>query len=117
MADQHNLPLLNGPRDLLDDECSRLLDVYLLESERQFHEANEAWEVGDLARLGRSAQGLGGASRGIGAFQLAGYCSELELAARRNREEHVRLMLQQVTAELREVRDAVHAVRQSCGAA
>lgn len=124
MADRLDLPLpnelgavapLNESWDLGDEEFSRLLEVYLMESERQYHEANEAWEAGDLARLGRSARGLGGASKVIGAVQLAGFCIELELAARRNWDDQVRVMLQQVTSELREVRDAVHVARQGYG--
>jgi len=124
MADRPDPPAPNALRcltprneswDLADEGFSRLLDVYLIESERQYHEVNEAWEAGDLARLGRSARGLGGASRVVGAEQLAGFCSELELATRRNWGDQVRVMLQQVTAELREVRDAVHVARQGCG--
>ena len=114
MAEQLDMSLLNELRDLMDGEFSVLLDVYIRESERQFHEANEAWEAGDMDRLGRSAHSLKGASCNIGAVQLADYCSELESAAKQRLETRVPEMLNRVTLELREVRDAVYAVRLSC---
>ena len=114
MAEQLDQALLNELRELMEDEFSQLLDAYLKLSESQYHEANEAWEAGDMERLGRSAHSLKGASSNIGAAQLAAYCGELELAARRNLETRVPEMLSKVTLELREVRDAVHAARQSC---
>lgn len=114
MAEQLDIALLSELRDLMEGEFSVLLDVYIRESERQFHEANEAWEAGDMDRLGRSAHSLKGASSNIGAVQLADYCAELESAAKQQLEARVPEMLNKVTLELREVRDAVYAVRLSC---
>jgi HPt (histidine-containing phosphotransfer) domain-containing protein len=96
----------------MEEDFDSLLQVYLEDSERQLHDVSDGWEEGDLDRVRRSAHSLKGASSNVGAVALASLCSHLETLAVEGCIEAVPQALDRVRSELREVRDAVMAVRQ-----
>ncbi len=95
----------------MEGDFGTLLEAYLKDSEYQLHQVADGWEEGDLERVRRSAHSLKGASSNVGARELASLCGDLELLAVNGRVDEVPQALDRVRAELREVRDAVVAVR------
>ncbi|MEQ8861108.1 MAG: Hpt domain-containing protein [Pseudomonadales bacterium] len=113
MTERLDLQLLNELEILMEEDFTSLLETYLRDSENRLFEVSEAWEAHDMERLERHAHSLKGASGNIGAAELATLCGELELLAREDSTERLPGMLDQVKSELREVREAVQALRDS----
>lgn len=112
MHERLDQTLITELKVLMRDDFAALLEAYLEDSAHQLHEACDAWEAGDFERLRRSAHSLKGASGNVGAIALADLCADLETLAGRGDAEHVAAMLDRVRDELREVQDAVAALRQ-----
>ncbi|XOV81524.1 MAG: Hpt domain-containing protein [bacterium] len=98
-----NEDLLRELKVIMEDEFSDLMKTFLLESQRQFHSAQAAWETGDFAQLRLSVHSLKGSCANVGAEQLQKTCARLEQQAKQASTDGVPELLAQVLRQLEDV--------------
>ena len=81
MSDYIDLEVIEELRDIMEDDFPLLIETFLLETERQYLDAKNAWQDLQFDNLRRSAHSLKGSAGNLGAFQLRDMCEELEQQA------------------------------------
>ncbi len=110
MSDVLDTQLLEELKMVMEDEFTALMDTFLSESERQFAEAQGAWQSNDLEALRRHAHSLKGSSGNVGAVGLQALCADLEYSARDGAVDAIPALIDKVSVQLVEVSAAVRAL-------
>ena len=105
-----NEEMLSELKLIMEDEFGDLMHTFLVESERQFHNAQSAWDGGDFAKLRLSAHSLKGSCANVGAEQLQQTCAVLESQAKAGIGDGVPELLDQVSAQLHDVHGVIEAL-------
>jgi len=105
-----NEELLGELKLIMEDEFGDLMQTFLLESQRQFLNAQSAWDEGDFAKLRLSAHSLKGSCANVGAEQLLQTCAVLEAQAKAAIGDRVPELLVQVSTQLNDVHSVIEAL-------
>ena len=111
MSELLDTEVLNQLREIMEDDFGMLLETFLVESEKQYFEAAQAWEDQNMDTLARSIHSLKGSCGNIGAHGLQQNCQSIELLARG--EDHIEIpaLLQTVESDLKKVVAEVSALQ------
>ena len=82
MAEILNKEMLGALKEVMEEDFSFLLETFLVESEKQFCQARQAWQAQDYDVLRRAAHSLKGSCGNIGAEILQATCADLEYKAK-----------------------------------
>jgi HPt (histidine-containing phosphotransfer) domain-containing protein len=110
VTDVLNGEMLEELKEIMEEEFPSLLEIFLMESERQYFEAKQAWETQDYDVLRRAAHSLKGCCSNIGAEQLQQACASLEDSARDSEPRQIPELLDVVFSQLDRVNMAVKAL-------
>ena len=110
MTDVLNKELIEELKAIMEDDFGELLAEFLRESERQYLQAETAWDAGDYDILRRAAHSLKGSCANIGAQVLQETCATLEQSAKERELGEVPELLQHARSQLTEVCDALRVI-------
>jgi len=103
MVDLVDMEVIEELRDIMEEDFPSLLESFLVESEKQYAQASQAWQTADYDALRRSVHSLKGSCGNVGAQQLHATCDELEGLARYHQPERIPELLSQVGTQLTDV--------------
>lgn len=113
MSDIHlDQAVLESLREVMEDEYPVLLDTYLADSEERLRALHQALAQADALQLRQTAHSFKGSCSNMGAGPLAALCQQLEEVARREQQDVVPDLLEQIEREFAIVRILLKAERQ-----
>lgn len=84
MSEILNVDMLEELKSIMEEDFPSLLQTFLVESEKQFRQAKDAWRTQDFELLRRAAHSLKGSCGNIGAETLQATCADLEYKTKEN---------------------------------
>ena len=111
MTELVDAEVLEQLREIMEDDFGALLETFLIESEKQYLSAAQAWDEQNMDGLARSIHSLKGSCGNIGAHGLQQSCQSIELLARGDEHHDIPTLLQAVQADLRLVSAEVAALK------
>ncbi|WP_419811798.1 Hpt domain-containing protein [Bacterioplanoides sp.] len=105
MADHFDLESFEMLQDVMEDEFSELLTVYVNDSDQRLPVILQAFRDGDTERLRELAHSFKGSSSNISAAPLAKLCHQLENAARDQQLTGLEPVLTGIESEYAQVRN------------
>lgn len=108
MSTQHlDQGMLNELREIMGDDFSDLVDMFLSESTKQMTLSRDLWKDGNFDGLRRSAHSLKGCCANIGALGLQALCADLENNARDQVADPIEALLGSIDQLLIQVHDEI----------
>jgi len=105
-----NAEMLEELRSIMEGEFPSLLEIFLVESQKQFTEVTSAWNVQDMALLRRAAHTLKGSCANLGAEKVQLSCQTLETLALTNKPDDIPRLIETVAVQLSEVNEALRLI-------
>ncbi len=107
MPEPLDTELINDLREIMEDEFFSLIETFLVESEKQYSQAQDAWQQHDLEELRRAAHSLKGSCGNVGAMELHAVCGPLEHHAKEGEVGGIDELLAQAEQMLAEASNAI----------
>lgn len=100
MADRVDAEVLQGLREVMEDEFTELLSVFLRESSAQYSRIQALWASGERQAVAALAHSLKGSCANIGAKSCSDLAAEVEKLALQERWEDVSVLLTALSQEM-----------------
>jgi len=110
MADHFDLESFEMLKDVMEEEFSDLLSVYVQDSDQRLPLLQQALSNQDAAQLRELAHSFKGASSNVSAAPLAELCRQLEMAAKDNQLSGLDQTLAEVCDEYAQVKGLLQAL-------
>lgn len=107
MTQPVDLEALAALKEIMEDEFSSLVTIYLEDAAARLAQLDGLLAGGNLDEIRKHAHSLKGSSSNLGASLLTDLCFQLEQQAKDNQSEGLGGLLTQIDAEFIQVKDAL----------